>query len=73
MVTARKLHLPAVLQEYPIAHELGGWFFRLDALPKSRWRARGTDLWGRTVVCEGSSPDVLFECVSRAKRVPPQA
>jgi hypothetical protein len=71
MVSARKLELRDVLRQYPIAHELAGWFFRLDALPRSRWRAQGTDLWGRTVVCDGSSEDVLFDCVSKAKRLQP--
>jgi hypothetical protein len=62
--------LAAVLAEYPIAHELEGWFFRLERLSARHWRARGIDLAGRQVSCEGQNEDVLYECVSRAKGMP---
>jgi hypothetical protein len=58
-----------VLARYPIAHELEGWYFRVDRVAATVWRAEGTDLWGRKVSCEGSSVDVLLDCVTLAKEV----
>lgn len=62
-----KLSIHAVVAAYPIAHELEGWFFKVERLSASHWRAQGTDLSGRKVSCDGQSEDVLFECVSHAK------
>lgn len=65
-----KLDVSAVRIAYPIAHELAGWFFRVEKLASSRWRASGTDLYGRRVACEGENADVLFKAVSTARQMP---
>jgi hypothetical protein len=70
MAAKPQQNLSAVLARYPIAHELEGWYFRLETLSHDHWLAQGVTLSGQQVACEGSSADVLLTCVSKAKAMP---
>lgn len=67
-----KPKIDEVLKRYPIAHELAGWYFRIEETAPDQWRAIGVDLIGNRVIAEGRTSDVLLQCVSDAKCVADQ-
>jgi hypothetical protein len=69
-VSITKLKQSEVLERFPIADRVPGWFFRLEELSAGAWIAEGTDLWGRKVTQDGHDERILLEsCCEAARRI----
>jgi hypothetical protein len=63
-----------VLQDFPIAGRVDGWFFRQRETSNGAYLVEGTDLWGRAVSRQGDDPDeLLSQCVADAQRISTEA
>ena len=57
-------------QDYPIADRLTDWHFRFTETSSNVWLAEGSDIWGRTVSCQGHDQDELLAmCIECARRL----
>ena len=59
-----------MIDKYPIADLLNGWFFKCWESSNGHYIAEGSDQYGRIVSCEGSDIDhVLTKVVDQAKKL----
>jgi hypothetical protein len=63
-----KLDESVVRRQYPLAHLLPGWFFRLEEQSAGHYVAEGTDLWGRLVSVSGGE-EALTRAVEAAQDI----
>ena len=63
-----------VLEQYPRADLVEGWYFREREISPGAYVVEGTDLWGRLVAASGNDPALLLaECTRRATAIRPSS
>jgi hypothetical protein len=61
-----------MIQQYPIADRLPGWYFRTRKVLPDLWDVEGEDVYGRKVSSSGvmDKERALDRCVEVARRMP---
>jgi|SRR5215469_16508479 len=61
-----------MIQQYPIADRLPGWYFRARKTLPDLWDVEGEDVYGRKVSCSDvmDKERALERCIEVARRLP---